>query len=504
MSIAWEPWGPEAFERSRRERKPVLLMLSGLLADELPEGAVPAGFVTVLSDHRDRPDLARRFDAPGGLLVLGGDQSVVTAPDVDPKALGAVLSRVAADYKAPDASGAAETSAGPAWTGAVGFAQLPALDPEAPRAAVAEFKANKRALHYLGLELLFHAAGEWGDNEAGQLVAAQLERWRRARFSPELWSVSYFLRLFADGEALTGGEDAARTARSLGGLLLREFEAGKPISRPYFQGERRAYADGNAMAALALLRLGAQGGPEARQAAESLLATLKKDFYDPMLGMVHRRLPGAGGLVYGLLDDNAWTALAFTDAYLSTGDKAYRDFADELARFMFQELWDRERGGFLDRIAQKDDLPRMKRPLRPATENAVALEALWRLQQIKGNANYGRWLDWGLRSLLSELKGPERAPLLRVQDIHQRGRFDLELVGKLDDPKTRALLGAAGAVYLPRKIVSFVDPDDQDYILAHKLEAATYPRLFVCDKNLKPLASAGDPEEVFAILEKSR
>jgi hypothetical protein len=500
---SWEPWGSAAFERARHERKPVLLLLSGLLADELPAGTVPDAFVPVLSDHRDRPDLARRFDAPGGIVVLGADQSVVTAPDVDPKALASFLARVASDYKPAAETGADEKASGAAWTGATGFAQPPALDPGAPRAAVAELLSNKRALHYLGLELLFHAAGEWGDNEAGRLVAAQLERWRRSRFSPELWSASYFLRLFADGAALTGSEDVARTARSLGGLLLRGFEKGKPIARPYFNGELRAYADGNAMAALALLRLGGQGGDEAREAAASLLATLKKEFYDPMLGMVHRREAGGGGLVYGLLDDNAWTALAFTEAYLATGDKAYRDFADELARFMFQELWDRDRGGFLDRIAQKDDLPRLKRLHRPASENAVALEALWRLHQIKGNANYGRWLDWGLRSLLSELKGPERAPLLRVQDIYQRGRCDLELVGKLDDPKTRALLDAAGASYLPRKIVSFVDPDDQDYIMAHKLEGA-YPRLFACDKNLKPLGSAGEPREVAPLVEKLR
>ena len=40
--------------------------------------------------------------------------------------------------------------------------------------------ANRRALHYLGLELLYHAAGEWGDSESGRLVSAQLERKRRA------------------------------------------------------------------------------------------------------------------------------------------------------------------------------------------------------------------------------------------------------------------------------------------------------------------------------------
>jgi len=88
----------------------------------------------------------------------------------------------------------------------------------------------------------------------------------------------------------------------------------------------------------------------------------------------------------------------------------------------------------------------------------------------------------------------------RVQDMLARGRMDLELVGRMDDPRTEELLTAVNRLYLPRKIVSFVDPDDQDYILAHRLEAESYPRLFACAADLRPIASAERPQDVPAAI----
>ncbi|MFI5350090.1 MAG: hypothetical protein ACHQ2Z_11135, partial [Elusimicrobiota bacterium] len=54
--------------------------------------------------------------------------------------------------------------------------------------------------------------------------------------------------------------------------------------------------------------------------------------------------------------------------------------------------------------------------------------------------------------------------------------------------------------YAPRAIVSFVDPDDQDYIMAHKMEAGSYPRLFGCGSDLRRLADAGEADEVAAVI----
>jgi uncharacterized protein YyaL (SSP411 family) len=205
-------------------------------------------------------------------------------------------------------------------------------------------------------------------------------------------------------------------------------------------------------------------------------------------------------MVFGLLGDAAWTILAFTEAFQLTAHKPHREFADNLARFLFQELWDRDGGGFLDRIAQREDTGLLKRPrLARLEDNAAALEGLWRLHHLKGNTNYRRWLEWALARLGGEadLSG---AGVARVQDMLQRGRLYLELIGRPgEDGRADLLLAAAHRHYAPRRVISFVDPDDQDYILAHKLEAPSYPRLFG-SVELRPVASAGAPDEVPSVI----
>jgi len=256
-------------------------------------------------------------------------------------------------------------------------------------------------------------------------------------------------------------------------------------------------ADGNALAALALLRAAAFDVPGAAETAARTLGFLQARLYDPILGLVHAQ-GGEGEAVHGLLGDVAWTALAFTEAFLASGVKQHREFADDLLRFLFQELWERDGGGFLDRVARADD-PAILRETRvdPAL-NAVALEVCWRLHHLKGNANYRRWLDWGLRGAWpAATEDPQRlAGLARAADMAAQGRADFELVGRVGEARSAGLLAALRRAYVPRAIVSFVDPDDQDYILAHKLEADAYPRLFGCGADLRRLADAGEPDRV--------
>ncbi|UPT73501.1 MAG: hypothetical protein M0D55_16770 [Elusimicrobiota bacterium] len=264
-------------------------------------------------------------------------------------------------------------------------------------------------------------------------------------------------------------------------------------------------AEGNALAASALLRAHAFGHPGAGDAALKALSFLQNRLYDPLLGLVHAA-GGDGEGVCGLLGDAAAAALAFTDGFLLTGVKAQREFADALLRFLFQELWEREAGGFLDRVARAGDPLILREPRVDPALNALALELCRRLHHLKGNHNYKRWLEWGLRGAWPAAGGdPARAAgLARVADLHARGRMDFELVGRPGEAKADALLAAAHRLYLPRKTISFVDPDDQDYILAHKLEAGSYPRLFGCGPDLRRLADAAEPEGVRAVADAVR
>lgn len=496
-----EPWGPAAFERARRESKPVLLVLSDPHGVGADFARAVGGFVLVRARAEERPDVYERYAAlaPQSLLVLNAAGDVLASPQWGEEAgLVRELARVSGSYDPKPAPAAADDA--PVWTGAVGAPKTGTLDEARPAALVAEIKGMGKIYNADALFLLLQAAGEWGDEEARARLTSQLEELVPAK--PQgLGPRADWLRLFAEAAAVSGSEalKAAARARAAELLSLREGDALR-----WEEPGSQVYSGANASAALALLRAGAVLGELSyREAAEKILVHLERQLYDPLLGITHRRPAQGEPMVYGLLEDNALCALAYSEAYFATGRKVYREFADTLVRFMFQELWDRDGGGFVDRIPQKDDAGLLKQPRRPARANAAALEVLWRLHHAKGNTNYKRWLEWGLKSLLAEHEGAGAAALARVQDIHRRGRMDLELVGRPGEAAADAFLAELRRHYAPRAIVSFVDPDDQDYILAHKFavkgDPQVFPKLFGC-VDLRPVASAASPADVGAVI----
>jgi hypothetical protein len=335
------------------------------------------------------------------------------------------------------------------------------------------------------LETLLYAAAERRDAAARSALEKGLSAVPPAQ---SLASAARGARLLWDAHAFTGEPRWREAAAAATERILSD------LRDPALQT-----ADANALSALALLRASAFGVAGAFDAAGRALAFIQTRLYDPLLGLVHKQ----GGDAHGLLGDAAWTALACTEAFLSAGAKPHREFADALMRFLFQELWERERGGFVERAARAGEtaVPRVDPAL-----NSVALEACWRLHHLKGNMNYRRWVDWGLNGAWPAAGGDAAnlAGLARVADMAARGRADFELVGRLPEPKAQALLRSLRRRYAPRAIVSFVDPDDQDYIMAHKLEADAYPRLFGCGKDLRRLADACEPDLVGGVISAVR
>jgi len=512
----WAPWSPEAFARARAQGKPVLATVGPLPHEALKaaEGEISRRFIAVLADPASRPDAAARIGA-GHAVVLGSDgarRAVLPLPAPD---LSAVLARLADEAEALDA-GRPDGPAGPVWTGAVREKPMAAA-PDAARiagvfAALPALTAPSEGV----LEALLYAASERGGEPATAALTRGLgdlldRSWDPARkaFRPAAASPlavhARRARLLWDAHAL-GGEARWRDAAEAATRVLQHdlFDPGAGALRAA-PGAAVYPADGNALAALALLRASAFGVSGAESCAAKALAFLQSRLYDPLLGLVHAQ-GGDGESVHGLLGDAAWTALASTEAFLATGIRQHREFADGLLRFMFQELWERDGGGFLDRVPRADD-PLILRETRVDPEpNAVALEVCWRLHHLKGSANYRRWLDWGLRGAWPAAgEDPARlAGLARAADMASRPRLDFELIGRPGETRAAALLAALRRRCLPRAIVSFVDPDDQDYILAHKLTAHSYPRLFGCGSDLRRLADAEEPGQVGAVVDAVR
>lgn len=509
--MTWLSWSPEAFAQAKTLGKPVLAALGPLPPEDLKlaEGAISRRFVAVLADPQTRPDAAARIGADRA-VVLGADGSRRGQLDLPTANLEAALEKLAADAAVPSGSG--DVLPEPGWTGAV--REKPhAAAPDAER--IAEVFAALPSIENPTdevLETLLYAASERSDAAAraalekglAGMLDASWDAGRRAFFprtGPALLVHARRARLLWDAHAFTGDKrwgDAAAAATSVLLHVLREPGLGALRAAP---GVAVYPADGNALAALALLRAAAFGVPDSADAASRALTFLQTRLYDPLLGLVHSQ-GGDGEAVHGLLGDAAWTALAFSEAFLAGGVKQHREFADGLLRFLFQELWERDGGGFLDRVPRADDPAILRETRVDPSLNAVALKVCWRMHHLKGNANYKRWLDWGVRGAWpADGADPARlAGLARAADLAQRGRAHFELVGRRGEAKSEALLNAFRRHYAPRAIVSFVDPDDQDYILAHKLEADSYPRLFGCGADLRRLADAEDPKDVGAVV----
>lgn len=257
-------------------------------------------------------------------------------------------------------------------------------------------------------------------------------------------------------------------------------------------------ADSNAMMVSALLKA-ASVFPEERRdyetMAQEVLRFLRERLYDPSCG-IRRGMDFRGVASEDVfLRDQAWTMLALTDAYQYFADPDYREFADTLMKLALRNFWAKERGGFRDDSVED--------PMLSAEENAAALEALWRLHYLKGNAYYRKWLEMGMEAVLPQVlnDGTSVAPYGQLLDLMMRGRLEFYLVGRKEDPKTRDLILGLYRHYLPRRMFSFIDPSDMDFILSHRLTVERTPRVFVI-LNGRPAGSASTPEEIPAILEK--
>lgn len=523
--IDWEPWGRAAFDRAAADGKPVFLdlyarwsLMSRTLDEVYQDGTLSKmlndRFVPVRVDCAYRPDIALRYACGKECtVVLSEKGELLSVPEFrTPGELEKALDDITKSFKVAEEA-AEEKKDDPVWTGAVGPTTIGKIDPEWPGKVIGELKKMTSGTSCPDcLELLLYAAVDLKDDEArstlfgflidlaqGPLVDKKAGGFAREGESKRLGLNSRLSRIYWDAYSLGGTEQFAETASKTHTFIIRElFDPGAGAFRTSSEVRGAFFTDSNAMAVLAMLKAAAYpGGERSLEYAKQTLAFLTK-LYDTSQGMAHAW--NGKPTVFGLLPDNAWMMMALTESFLVTGNKPHRDFADALLKYLFQELWDREKGGFFDRVPDPSDVAVLKKGIILPGANGVAFEGAWRLHEVKGNHNYRRWLEWGLKRMSGELTATcDAAPFARLQEMFSRGRMDLELVGRLQESRTKAFLWVLQRRYLPRKIVSFVDPDDQDYIMAHKLEAESYPRLFGCI-DLRRKADVDDPEKVDELL----
>jgi len=364
------------------------------------------------------------------------------------------------------------SSSGGVWTGAVGeknFAEVP--ESWAKDAVQELLKEKSSGLPSLdGVGFLLYARAEWGDKNAG--AAAEQALRNLPRDNPA------GLPSFEAGKP-PSPEEAARLASVF-------WDAAATGA-----GDLRAHAE-------ALTEFLANAGPGLAPVfgAAAFLRAAAATEKTPWLERARAAL-GVQDALPNSLGEAAAKISALCELFQITAAPELRGAADVLTRGLFQELWDRERGGFLSWPPQNGGAA----PPVVLEENAAAFEAVWRVHHVTGNPNYRKWLAWGMKGLAADaraLPAARQAGLARAADMMARGRLYLELVGRPEDEQSRTLVLAALARYAPRRVVSWISPDDKDYVMAHKLSAPGYPALFAC-ADLKPVAFAQKPEDVPAL-----
>jgi len=287
---------------------------------------------------------------------------------------------------------------------------------------------------------------------------------------------------------------AQRTGKSEGtiGNLLRSAQDKLRATRakrtaPFI--DRTRYTNWNAMMASAMLRAGAALGDEwCRHHGLLTLERLRRENADGD-GVAH-----TSGGVHGLLDDQVQTAAAALDAYETTGDAAWLEWAERLMDRAWSDYWDGDEGGLFDtargRTGEEGLLPARAKPVQDTptpSPNGVAGIAVARLHELTGDA---RWKQRG-EALVGAFAGraPElglyAATYLLAVDWQLNPATHLVVVGDSTDPGTQAMHRAALAGFAARRVVQRVAPAEAGtrplpQALTGMLAAGRFPRGYAC------------------------
>ena len=287
--------------------------------------------------------------------------------------------------------------------------------------------------------------------------------------------------------ALQGGRTESATE-----LLVRSAQEklrAARSQRPAPFVDRTRYTNWNAMLASAMLRAAAVLGDG--WAREHALLTLRRIRRETVEADAVAHTPGG---VTGLLEDQVQTAAAALDAYETTGERGWLDWAASLMDRVWADYRDDSGGGLFDtargRTEQAGLLPARAKPIQDAptpSANGVAAIVLARLHELTSEA---RWRERGadlvaaFAGRAAEL-GLYAATYLLAVDWQLSPATHLVVVGNPQDPATRAMHEGALSGFVPRRIVQLVDGTDRDRqtlppALRGMLGGENGPRGFAC------------------------
>ncbi len=329
-------------------------------------------------------------------------------------------------------------------------------------------------------------------------------------------TVSYVMRVLADRDrgGFYASQDAdVRKGNGVGVAVPGDEFFALNDSQRLAMGtpavDRTMLTDWNGMMAKALLKVAqAMGNDQAREFALTTLQRLYHERYQPGRGLAHFLRDGHARQ-FGLLADQVFFADALLEAFLTTGAPRYLAQAETIIADAIRLLEDDQGGGYVDRPPTAPSLGLLKFPHKDLRVNAALSMVLTDMLYLTGNPLYRD----RARNLLQFITGNMPLPVAQTgRAIHRFLHYPVHMVvvGDTASVEAQALFRRSLAVYVPGKIVRWLDPAMD----ALELGDVTFPRVpgafaYICTERLcsSPVAQADEltdaVQEMFVAMTES-
>jgi len=208
------------------------------------------------------------------------------------------------------------------------------------------------------------------------------------------------------------------------------------------------------------------------------------------------------------IDDHANLLWGLIELFEATFELEWLRRARVLANRMIELFWDDDAGCFSFAGADHEELiARMKPGHDGATPsgNAVAANALLRLQALTGEDSYGQRAGDVLHAFHAQMKAAPSgfAHMIAASDYYLRSPSEIALVGDRESPEISGALRSLWGQFRPHDLIVFFDPASDEAaqaeipLLAGKKVVDERPTFYVCE-NYACQAPTHDVDEVIA------
>ena len=188
----------------------------------------------------------------------------------------------------------------------------------------------------------------------------------------------------------------------------------------------------------------------------------------------------------GFLPDQVWMLKAVLDAYESSGDSFFLNYAEDIAADIKLNYFNPKKGNLRDIPNGSLEIAALRIPMAPKKENSVASENLLRLYYYTYNKDYFNQAETILKSFWRDESNYNIFDEDYALALERYFNYPISMVvvGDKKDPRTLALFQESLQIYEPGKIVQLLDPvKDIEIIKKGIFPNPETPSLFICIEN---------------------